>query len=434
MKKIRVILSVALIASMLFGCSIFGKEDQQDEKAKADEYIEIGMDHYLDGEYDLAISILEKGFEETKDARIADYIYRIKSISNNAIQTEPSQDSNDTQSENADATQPQQDQSADLIPIVQNPDYTRYNGRWGNAGELRIQAEGDKIEIELTVGPNGWNRIATIHEVVSVSQVKDGALWIPCVDSWGNSCVLTIAFFGNKIIYTVRDVVRAEGALWGVYECAVTATLFAGTGIGLNAEPAAEGVLAGYTADKRMLVNIFLSNFSEQNFEKYPAVDFYLIKYAIAHCQINIANNLFKQGNLTKISKANVDNLLNLYFGKTVQAQEGTTYFDDNNQESISFSGGAFGYVLNEAPDSNYFSVATYMADNGDGTYTVKFNTYHLDDSKYGYSIYPYYGLSDAEARTRSELNFAYSGSAVVKASKKADGSAFYQLVSYSKD
>ena len=140
MKNLYVLIAIALSISILFGCAA----NKVDETSVADSYIEIAMDHYLNGDYDLALSILEKGFEETKDPRIADYIIRIEK----AAATVPTETISETEPSQEPTTEPQPTEPE--TPIVLNPDYTRYNGNWGNVGQLRIDVQGELMEIELT--------------------------------------------------------------------------------------------------------------------------------------------------------------------------------------------------------------------------------------------------------------------------------------------
>ena len=435
MKKLCVLLCATIFLATLAGCD---KDTSTffETTSLAESYIERASEHCSNKNYDEAIRILEEGYDVTSDPEVLAFLEDVRA----AVATAPAEETEDTQYHDQTtaptemATEPVET-TAPQVQQTESPeaDYSRYNGNWGDAGQLRIHAEGDWITVELTSKQGSWDRLAVIYETVPLSQMKDGALWIPYVDSWGNSGVLTVAFFGNRIIYNVLDVVRNPSALWCVEEGAFTVYRKDGGGIGTSADTAAEGVLAEFNSDQRMLVNIFLSNFSEQNFAGYPSSDFAIIKYAIMHCKINIPTYIIEQNGMVKISSTNADKLTKLYFGKTAQVNNGDTLVSADGLESITYIGGFYEYRMAAMPDTSYLTIATYMADNGDGTYSVNFNVYHLNDAQYGYSIYPYYGLSDGEAKIRSELNLAYSGSAVIKNSTNTDGTPFYQLISYSK-
>ena len=190
-----------------------------------------------------------------------------------------------------------------------------------------------------------------------------------------------------------------------------------------------------FTPEQQRAVNIFLSNFAEQNFKKYPADDVSLLRFAFLHSKINLSGNVeYVANNQERISKNTVDTVLQRFFGHTIFHR---TLEDKQYQFCYEYEDGYYYYQATDSEQHCNFAVVREMYLNEDGTYNVVFDIYHGEEyvADWGYTrlIQPsdeYYVLSPDDIKNYPELKLDGSGTAVIRDYIKSNSSSSYQMVS----
>ena len=141
------------------------------------------------------------------------------------------------------------------------------------------------------------------------------------------------------------------------------------------------------TLDKNTLyrINIFLSNFSEQQVMPFTAAtcaDDYLLRVVELYCKINHNSLISYSGGDECLSLADANTYMNRFFGRTVNPPEGASYLLDAWNE-FKYSGGYFRFPAADGGSFNRFTVVREMTANTDGTYTVEFQVFELDITEY---------------------------------------------------
>ena len=178
------------------------------------------------------------------------------------------------------------------------------------------------------------------------------------------------------------------------------------------------------SAAERKEVNMFLSNFSEAGYKGTQggvSANADKISFAFCHLEINENDKVIYNDLQMGISAKDVDRVLERFFGESVphETPDGSKWIYDD------------GYFMMGAASGEsraYFSVATYMKDNKDGTYNVDFNIYHDSKNPHDYPNNSWYSLKDSEAK--SKYKKTGTGSAVLE-QKKHNGTNTYQIVFY---
>lgn len=184
------------------------------------------------------------------------------------------------------------------------------------------------------------------------------------------------------------------------------------------------------TLDRKYLykINVFLSNFAEQGFRAYPCGDYELLMFGYMYAKVNNQEVLENNSTHYYIAKGNMDSILTRFFDRTVSLPNGAV-LDERNypvtfQDNIYYFPGADGVSV------SYCAVVTSMTEISLGTYDVAFDVYA---HRYPHeSMAPYYELNGGEARNCADLEFQYSGNAVVRDYVRSNGVESYQLISYS--
>ncbi len=187
-------------------------------------------------------------------------------------------------------------------------------------------------------------------------------------------------------------------------------------------------VLQSMSNARRREVNVFLSNFSEAFLEFFDPVEYVsdgdLISFAFTHNSINSSKKTVYDGDYMGISAENADITLKRFFGRTVSHESAVS----SNGQKWTYKDGMFITPAADGESHAYFSIATDMRDNGNGTYTVQFNSYFDDEHTHDGPQKEWYTYSVSQADSRCTLK--YKGEAIVKP-KKHNGSDTYELVSY---
>lgn len=192
--------------------------------------------------------------------------------------------------------------------------------------------------------------------------------------------------------------------------------------------PANIDLLDSFSDDEIYQINIFLSNFSEQRFKAYPCSDYDLLFFGYMYAKVNNREVLGNTSTDYYVNKANMDSILKRFFGTTVEVADGTVL--DEHNYPVTYRDGTYYYPAADGASVSYCSIATSMVDNGNGTYTVTFDNYQGVEPHM--SMSPYYGMTDAQASARSDIEKYGSGTAVVRDYTRSNGVESYQLISYS--
>lgn len=197
-----------------------------------------------------------------------------------------------------------------------------------------------------------------------------------------------------------------------------------------KAADAADNLILKMSDEKRMNVNLFLSNLSETFYD--PDTDYYgenenLIRFAYLHAKLNWSKILVNDGDDEGLSAANVDTILERFFGHTVPHET-----PKNSRRWTYRNGHFFAPAADGAPYPD-FTVVTSMTKRSDGYYDVGFNIYRDPSIVAGGSISDnsVYYLTDKQAAAKFE--HCAEGKAVLK-DKVYKGSDSYEVVSYSVD
>lgn len=178
----------------------------------------------------------------------------------------------------------------------------------------------------------------------------------------------------------------------------------------------------------RELVNVFLSNFAEQGFVRYPDEDVALVHYAYAFAKVNKRSVLKSDGDVYYIDRADMDVILYDYFGRNFQPSgDPFRYYYADGSLCATFTGGRYEYPMADGRTYDYVAIATYMGQRTDGSYRVDFNIYTIP-----YSIDRTYYAMDAQELEAT--GFAYqtgSGHAVIRDHVRTNGKQSYLLEEY---
>ncbi len=187
-------------------------------------------------------------------------------------------------------------------------------------------------------------------------------------------------------------------------------------------------LVEGMSAAERKRINIFLSNFSEVGFDDYdrhtnPNLH-QVVWFAYMHNAINTDKVFSKDGKMG-IQAAVVDVTAERYLGIAVPHK--THENPDNPMDNWEYADGNFLHAEASGAGIGIFTVAKRMTDNGNGTFTVEFQVYELENLHDGIPD-TYYEMDISTAE--QNYNHAYSGTAVV-IEKSYQGTDTYELVSY---
>lgn len=184
-----------------------------------------------------------------------------------------------------------------------------------------------------------------------------------------------------------------------------------------------DSVFASLSEPQRIEVNKFLSNFTEAMCDSSVNYDAdRKVSFAYIHCLVNGGyENALVSGAKMGISAKTVDMILERFFGESIPHEtpaNGYWEYENGNFVMPSASGETYAY----------FAVATDMTDNGNGTYTVKFNEYHDPESIHEEPKSYWYECDADQASSRYKYLGSYE--AIVKP-KTVNGSATYEMVEF---
>ena len=400
-KFICAIMCVALLASLLAGCG----SAKQDSTVSA--YLDMAQDYLDEGDYASALDVLQKGLEKTNDTKLAMKIAEVAALQ-------------------------QSKEPTDATTVPAAFDCSQFAGKWAEADaswekggmilEILPTDAGMSIKITYTQAAP-MSRTAEVVASVSATDIHDGAVSFRFDDDgWGNAGNVTLKL-ADPMICTVADLVASPVAQWGMY---------AGD-FELQRNDAADEQMTLkniLSSENQRRINIFLSNFAEQNFNAYPANDYALLKFAYRYSKINSPTLVEYKNESAYMDKNAVDDILMRFFDRTVTPSDNSMVFSnpENMNEHIFYGAGVYEFTASFGEFCGYVAIADTMVDNGDGTYDVQFSIY----SSQADSLNGYYDLTADQAVSDGSLQFCKTGNATVKDYTRPNGVQAYQLLWYS--
>lgn len=186
-----------------------------------------------------------------------------------------------------------------------------------------------------------------------------------------------------------------------------------------------ENLINSMSSEEKRLLNTFLSNFSEGYLQNYNPghTNNELIQFGFIHHFVNDYNSIVFKGEYMGISSQKVNYVLDKYMGITIASSSSATVGTNWH-----YNDGYFLTPLASGASYDYFSIATEMYDNGNGTYTVKCNTYFAGKDRL---TKEHYKLTDIQAG--DQCDFSYNSVATIK-KKIFNGNNTYELISLEKN
>lgn len=447
MKKrlIYVMILISLILSALSGC---GKK----EDFAADVYLDIAQGYVDEGDYSSAVDALKKGYEATKDNRIAAMIAELVIQMGEKEETESTElveepKVSPTEKPTVVPTEATDDIQLETASNKENnvENYSQFSGSWSERDAsweqggmlMDIKCTDKTITINLSyVQSAPMNRVAEFEVQESLANISDKELIVKFYnDGWGNTGTACFYFDNSDHIECrIIDMVISNTALWGF--CEKTFDLYRNDVISGDLSYDANNVLDDNlldNQDNQKRINIFLSNFAEQRCSQYPFEnDYQLLYFAYVYSTINSNSLITYDEYCAYMNKGDVDDILNRFFGRTVIPSDNSMIFYPNYGpgDFIAYGANQYQFIAATGEYRGYVAVASDMIDNGDGTYTVWFDTYMVSmDSQTDYS--EYYGMSIEEAESDGRLSLYQHGQAIVKDYTRSNGKETYQLIEY---
>lgn len=203
-------------------------------------------------------------------------------------------------------------------------------------------------------------------------------------------------------------------------------------------EPTKAGVEVPITSDMQYKLNIFLSNFSESNFNCDGSVNDAdglgeRMRLVFSWFNLNKHDGLSFDANYNAVlTLAQMNDRLSRFFNETIDAPKDGTVFTSFYGSKITYNNGTFSTPWGEGDSHADFTVVKKLEDNGDGTFTAYFDVYTAEDFNVGgdhLTDDSYYRLT-ANNVTSKNVTFRYSGTALLKPYKTGMIDS-YQLVEY---
>ncbi len=190
--------------------------------------------------------------------------------------------------------------------------------------------------------------------------------------------------------------------------------------------------IQGLSSQEQYRINIFLSNFSEQDFSDYDSSnvsDEQLVTFAYLHNMINNYSKMkIEDDYYGTFSLDVINNTLDRYFGKSIHPSQGQMFgqyyhYADSKIYCPMASGASHGTM----------TVVDSLKDLGDGTLKADFKIYTVDQFNTGgnrITDTSYYYFTPEKAKNSTETTYQRSGTAIVKR-KEYNGTSTFELIKY---
>lgn len=226
-KNISALIVIILTINLLCSCST------KTDTSSADTYLSMAEDFVAQGNHSAAIDILQKGFSETKDERIAVMIAEITSGASSTDQsasTTPNSSKTDSTStpttptiaENTSITKATTSATDTPASHSYAGTFAEQNIGWQDGGMIAdIQLIENTIVITLSYTQGApASRIAEVKIAKPLSEIKNDILVGTFEDDgWGNKGTVEFKFIeADAIQCKLSGIVSGSAAMWGFYE------------------------------------------------------------------------------------------------------------------------------------------------------------------------------------------------------------------------
>ncbi len=201
-----------------------------------------------------------------------------------------------------------------------------------------------------------------------------------------------------------------------------------------SAVPTAQPMPEVLDTEKQYQANVFLSNFSEQNFQPFDADAAswdQMLRFVHIYCKINRQDLISYDNGDEVISLEDANRLFLRFFGKSSSPAEGETYAPSGR-----YSDGSYRWPAADGESYTAFTVVTKLEPDADGCYLATFQIYEVDLDEY-WSLggvdrsYYYMNIAGASDMVKAgRITAVNSGQAVLRPYNN-NGVASYQLVRY---
>ena len=206
-QKVALFLAIVLLVSSLCACAKNG------DTSAADTYLSMAQDFISKGDHTSAMEILQKGFSETKDERIAVMMAELTS----------------TNTQNTDNVQATIEQTTLSEALPSATDVAAYAGTWAESEIswvyggviLDLAVEGDMLNLTISLTQSApASRIAEFNQSVPVNNIKDNKLDVSFDnDGWGVSGKLSLVFAEDRIDCRFYETKENDIApMWGFHD------------------------------------------------------------------------------------------------------------------------------------------------------------------------------------------------------------------------
>lgn len=172
-------------------------------------------------------------------------------------------------------------------------------------------------------------------------------------------------------------------------------------------------------------VNLFLSNFSEQQFQRYEGADSpdsVVIEFAYRQLRINSSGSFtYPTSGWEAISADTLERAAERFFGRTPERQ---------STDWLIYENGSYLCQSADGQMVNYVTVADTYSVRQDGTYRVYFTVYEVDEGRLSGGYSRLYDLTPEQAAEESCLSVLCTGTAALEDSTY-NGAASFHLLRY---
>lgn len=185
-------------------------------------------------------------------------------------------------------------------------------------------------------------------------------------------------------------------------------------------------------------VNVFLSNFSEQGFKDFDLQQMEydrMIAFIRIYCKVNQQDLVQPHGGEELVARADVDALLNRFFGLKYNPAEGEEFWPLYSDYFYYYQDD-YHFKAADGESYNKFTVVYGLTFNADGTYTADFQVYEVGLEEYWNvpgvdSAYYYMTTEEVSDMVWAErVTPIQSGTAILRP-YDYNGRATYQLLKY---
>ncbi len=203
-KYIPLLLTVTALSICLCSC---GKNT---ETSAADAYLTMAQEFVDNDNLGAALEILQKGFDETKDERLAVKIVEISSVNVPEVTTE-------------NVTEPVSSASTEaLFSEAYIGTWAEENIGWESGGLILDIGKNDTaVSVDVTFTQAApYSRVASFSVSISESDIHGGQAELSFEnDGWGNSGTIVLQFLDDTIVCTIKDtkyLYEGEFPVWGI--------------------------------------------------------------------------------------------------------------------------------------------------------------------------------------------------------------------------